>query len=93
MVFETRIWHSDDLGPTSPVTHDINSRQCASFIVAYCVAYVVAMSTGALSLSFPSLSRQNGGMPEMPEEEDPVKRYIRNSRDMSKLVTSDTVNT
>ena len=36
---------------------------------------------------------QNGGKPDSPEEEDSVKRYIRNSRDLSRLVVTDTINT
>ncbi|CAM9093034.1 unnamed protein product [Laminaria digitata] len=36
---------------------------------------------------------QNGGKPDSDEEVDPVKRYIRNSRDLSRLVATDTVNT
>ena len=37
--------------------------------------------------------RQNGGKPDLPEEEDSVKRYIRNSRDLSRTVVTDTINT
>ena len=36
---------------------------------------------------------QNGGKPDSPEEEDPVKRYIRTTRDLSRLVATDTINT
>ncbi|CAN0533979.1 unnamed protein product, partial [Laminaria digitata] len=36
---------------------------------------------------------QSVGEPDSEEEEDPVKRYIRNSRDLSRLVFTDTVNT
>lgn len=39
------------------------------------------------------LYTQNGGKPDSPEEEDPVKRYIRNSRDLSRTVVTDTINT
>ncbi|CAM9447778.1 unnamed protein product [Laminaria digitata] len=36
---------------------------------------------------------QNGGRPASPEEVDPVKRYIRNSRDLSTLVAADIIKT
>ncbi|CAN0357337.1 unnamed protein product, partial [Scytosiphon promiscuus] len=36
---------------------------------------------------------QNGGTPDSPEEVDPVKRYIRNARDLSRLVFTDTIYT
>ncbi|CAM9093102.1 unnamed protein product [Laminaria digitata] len=36
---------------------------------------------------------QNGGKPDSKEEEDDVKRYIRNARDLSRLVVTDTINT
>ncbi|CAM9166878.1 unnamed protein product, partial [Laminaria digitata] len=36
---------------------------------------------------------QNGGKPDSPEEEDPVKRYIRTTRDLSRMVFTDTINT
>ena len=32
---------------------------------------------------------QNGGKPDSPEAEDPYKRYIRNGRDLSRLVYTD----
>ena len=36
---------------------------------------------------------QNGGKPDSPEEVDPVKRYIRNSRDLATTSATDTINT
>ncbi|CAM9376610.1 unnamed protein product [Laminaria digitata] len=36
---------------------------------------------------------QNGGRPDSDEDVDTVDRYIRNSRDLSRLVATDTVNT
>ena len=34
---------------------------------------------------------QNGKEPSVEAEVDPVKRYVRNSRDLSRLVESDTI--
>ena len=53
--------------------------------------FVRAVTSNALS--FHSHLIQNGGKPDAPEEEDPVKRYIRNSRDLSRTVVTDTINT
>ncbi|CAM9167488.1 unnamed protein product, partial [Laminaria digitata] len=36
---------------------------------------------------------QNGGRPDSPEDEDPETRYIRNARDLARLVHTDTVYT
>lgn len=36
---------------------------------------------------------QNGGAPDVFQEEDPVKRYIRNGRDLARLVFTDTIYT
>ena len=36
-------------------------------------------------------SVQNGKEPSVEAEVDPVKRYVRNSRDLSRLVESDTI--
>lgn len=34
---------------------------------------------------------QNGGAPNAFQEEDPIKRYIRNGRDLARLVFTDTI--
>ena len=54
-------------------------------------SFVRAVTSNALSIH--SHLIQNGGKPDAPEEEDPVKRYIRNSRDLSRTVVTDTINT
>lgn len=36
---------------------------------------------------------QNGGTPHSPEEMDNEKRYIRNARDLARLVATDTIYT
>ena len=36
---------------------------------------------------------QNGGTPEAPEEMDSERRYIRNARDLARLVATDTIYT
>ena len=36
---------------------------------------------------------QNGGAPDSAEELDSEKRYIRNSRDLARLVATDTIYT
>ena len=34
---------------------------------------------------------QNGGAPDSAEEEDDEERYIRNARDLARLVVTDTI--
>ena len=62
-------------------------------IVPALISLVRALTLTENASSFPPQFEQNGGKPDSPEEEDSVKRYIRNSRDLSRLVVTDTINT
>lgn len=68
-------------------------RFFAVFLKMPAVRYVPAPPVHAPRPTMPRKKSQNGAAPDVEEEMDGEQRYIRNARDLSRLVATDTIYT